>query len=89
MNIMYKCSFCNKIYDWYEVVYENEKDENSIFVKANCFKLLYHAPLEIEKTDLQNADGNLNNLCINVCPDCMHKIIDNIKIDNNPAWDMV
>lgn len=89
MNIMYKCSFCNKIYEWYDVVYEDPKDKNSIYAKTNCLMLLHHPPVEIEKTEVTNADGNLDNLHINICQDCMHKLLDNLTIDNDNAWTMI
>lgn len=89
MNIMYKCSSCGKMYDWYEAVYEKPTDKNSIFVRANCFKLMYHAPVDVEQTVIKDADGNLDGMYINLCEDCMHKLLDTIQIDNEPLWDMV
>ncbi len=89
MNIMYKCSFCGKMYDWYDSIYEKPTDKSGIFVRANCLKLMYHAPVDVKPTVIKDADGNLDGLYINLCEDCMYKFLDTIKIDNEPLWDMV
>ena len=89
MNVLYKCSFCKKTYDWYEVVYEKPDDNSSVSARVNCLKLFFHEPVDENKTEIKGADGNLHNLCINLCEDCMHKLLDNLTICEMNAWDFV
>lgn len=109
MNVMYKCSFCGKIYEWYGGLYENEKysfdekrkaerkgeeynEDSGVLINANAFVLKRFAPLpeyEGEEMEVDEADGNLEGAVINLCPDCMRKLLDNIKINDEPPWDYV
>lgn len=97
MNIMYKCSFCGKHYDWYGGVYENEGDTESenegksgTLVKANSFVLTRVAPLDITTTSASVVAEKPNSgldTYINLCSACMHKLLDNLRIDGLTAWD--
>lgn len=110
MNIMYKCCFCQKIYDWYDGLYENPEyksedalkarrdgkeyaEKPGVFINANSFILKKFCPLpdrENDKLIVDPADGNLEDLVINLCPDCMRKLLDNYRDENGDnAWNTV
>lgn len=90
MLMKYQCSFCKKMYDWYEGVYENPSFESNkahkdgydvkpgVFVKANSFVLKSFQPIpgySSEKLDVDEADGNLEGMVINLCSDCMRELL--------------
>lgn len=89
MNIMYKCSFCKNVYDWYEGVHENPNG-SGVFVKANSFILKSVDPIDVDEDGAvggtaQECQEGLNTY-INLCPDCMRKLLDNLHINGNNAW---
>lgn len=115
MNIMYKCQFCGKVYDWYDGLYENPKynpneaslalrkrenypEKRGAHIYVNGLVLKYIKPID-DRVDGEGitakpatlrrhypAEGNLN-VYINLCPDCMRKIIDNLKFNGDcKAW---
>lgn len=109
MNVMYKCSFCEKTYEWYDGIYENPNydfterrkaeregkeysEEAGVFVNANSFVLKRFEPLpekDGENFKAEEADGNLEGLYINICPDCMRKLLDNLHLEGISAWDFI
>lgn len=107
MRIKYKCSFCNELYDWYDGLYENAEYsfaderkaerqgaeytvEKGVFISVNGFVLKRANPIDTN-AEIQEADGNLQGLFINLCPDCMRKLLDKIKPESefDSVWDYV
>lgn len=89
MNIMYKCCFCAKPYDWYEGVRKDPENEAGAFIKANSFVLTRVDPIDINigGATVQSDDDVLDTY-INLCPNCMRKLLDNIRIDGSKVWDL-
>lgn len=109
MNILYKCCFCEKQYDWYDGIYENPNynleeefkakrnkmeygESPGVFIVANSIALKNVAPVDDringEALKVANVNGNLS-VYINICKDCMRKIIDNLHMDDDSAWNVV
>lgn len=102
MNIMYKCCFCKKVYEWYEGLYENPKysylderkaehqgeeysEKPGIFIGANAI-LLERVIVNDDSIDAETLDDNMG-VHINLCPNCMRKLLDNYHDESgNNAW---
>lgn len=102
MRTMYKCCFCDAIYDWYDGVFENSEYswteaerarrnkevypvDSGTRIEANCFVLKQFHPVpdrEGQEQSMQEANGNLDGLIINLCPDCMRKLLKQTKPDS-------
>ena len=70
-------------------------EKSGIFVKVNGMLLKFLRPISdtadgTTETTAEPADGNLDAF-INVCPDCMRKILDNLYCTDSEsnAWDAV
>lgn len=101
MNIMYKCCFCQQVYDWYEGIYENPKydfgeqrkakrqgkeysEKSGIFISANAIRL-EQVIVNDDDIGVETPDNNIGH--INMCPDCMRKLLDNYRDGSgNNAW---
>lgn len=102
MNIMYKCCFCSNIYEWYEGLYENPKynylderkaerqgeeysEKPGVFISANSI-LLEQVIVNDDDIGAETLDGNMG-VHINLCPDCMRKLLDSYRdAGGNDAW---
>ncbi len=98
MNIMYKCCFCQNIYEWYDGLYENPKynfhdectakhqkkeypEESGFYISANAILL---AKVITDDVGLNVETLNTN---INMCPDCMRKLLNSYHDgSNNSIW---
>lgn len=62
-----------------------------IFIEANAFRLYVIEPDDDRKTptirEVRQPRNNLDTY-MNICPVCMRKLLDNLKIDSESAWDM-
>lgn len=106
MNILYKCCFCEKQYDWYDGIYENPNydseeatkarrngteysEDHGTFIAANSIILKQVAPVDdrINGTPLTAISPACFDIYINICEDCMRKILDNLHIYDGTAWD--
>ena len=80
MNIVYKCSKCDEVYEWYGNVYENS-DETGIDIRVNCFELKFACPspeCEGEQQKCETASGNLHGVLINLCDKCIRTLLSSI-----------
>ena len=85
MQYLLKCCKCGKAYDWYDTVSEHETkpegDMRNISIRANGLKLVHFEPLperNKEKFEVTEAEGGLEGIVINLCPECMRDFLSNI-----------
>lgn len=105
MNIMYKCCFCQKVYEWYDGLYENprynfderrkaERQGKEYPEKSGVFIsanaiLLEQVIVNNDNIGVETLDDNMG-VHINLCPDCMRKLLDSYRDESgNSAWDSV
>lgn len=84
MQNVYKCCKCGKVYDWYDTVSEKETepegDIRNISIRANGLKLVHFKPLperNKERLEVSEAEGGLEGIVINLCPECMREFLAN------------
>lgn len=73
----YQCSYCKKLYDWYDGVYD-DPEERDVFINANCFVLRKFDPVpeaDGERLTVNTVGGNLDDTVINLCPECMRGLL--------------
>lgn len=66
-------------------------ERSGCLINANSILFACHAPVpdkQSEIMDVEMAGENLENVVINICPDCMRKLLDNCNpsTDNFNAW---
>ena len=59
-----------------------------VSIKANCFILKAFTPCDDKDTQVNDTDGNLKGAVINLCGDCMRKLLDEIHpfYDSGNCW---
>lgn len=71
---------------------EEYNEKAGVYIPANGFTLCKINPIDdgidAQKTiEVERVGGNLD-LYINICPECMRKLLDNLHpCDDNNAWD--
>lgn len=98
MNVMYKCCFCQNVYEWYDGLYENPKynlrDERTAerqgkeYPEKSGFFIGANAIL-LERVFVSDNDVSAETLDdhFNMCPDCMRKLLNSYHDgSNNGAW---
>lgn len=68
------------------------EEESGVFIRSNGIQLKFAEPtISSEESEFSDADGNLAGCFINLCPECLRKLMDNIHpydVHGN-AWDQV
>lgn len=87
---MYKCDFCSKPYEWYEGVHNDKKR----FCSANSLQFVCYSPFDssVDGEQCRTLDESPVNPVpdvIDVCPECMHKLLDALNFNKNKLWDII
>lgn len=102
MNIMYKCCFCQQVYEWYDGLYENPKydfhEERKVERQGKEYSEKPGIFISANAILLEQVIASDDGICvetlednmgvhINMCPDCMRKLLNSYRDGGgNNAW---